>query len=351
MQDSQPASNHPQSFMSLSIAIVPLSVGVIGLGSLGTKRAAALRETHGGRLVAVADQQPDRAIRAATDFGVPALSTDDLLASEQVDVVLICTPNSSHAELSIAAMNAGKHVLCEKPIACSPAEGGKIAAAARETGRSFKMGSNHRYFRSVRAAYDLVQSNAIGQVLTMFCRIGHNGERLRDTWYWDSGQSGGGALLDTGCHVLDLCRWFMGDFTTCTGATSRVFWKEAGVEDTASGTLLTADGRLAVVTTSRRLFSGYLHIEINGSAGFAWLDARRDVFAADRLTWGEKAGRSPPQVLDFFADQSNSMVLELDDFFSAIQTGRKLTPDADDGLAILRITDALYSHQTTRIAV
>lgn len=329
--------------------MVPLSVGVIGLGSLGTKRASALRETHGGRLVAVADLQPDRASRAASDFGVPALSTDELLASGRVDVVLICTPNSSHADLSIAAMNAGKHVLCEKPIACSPAEAVEIAATARSTGRNFKMGSNHRYFRSVRAAYDLVQSNAIGEVLTMFCRIGHNGERIRDTWYWDSGQSGGGALVDTGCHVVDLCRWFMGEFSRCTGATSQVFWKTAGVEDTASGTLLTDDGRLAVVTTSRRLFSGYLHLEINGSNGFAWLDARRDVFAVDRLTWGVGSSRTAPQVVDFTADQSNSMALELDDFFSAIRSGRSLAPNADDGLAILRIVDALYAHPSSSI--
>jgi predicted dehydrogenase len=327
-----------------------LAVGIIGVGSLGVKRASALAECRFGHLAAVADCDAARSAAVAAEYGVPALSISELLATPSIDAVLVCTPNASHADLSVAALQAGKHLLCEKPIGCQPTDAERIVAAVAETGRVFKMGSNHRYFRSVRAVRELIKSGSIGEILSMICRIGHNGERIQGSWYWAPEQAGGGALLDSGSHLVDLCRWFMGDFVACSGAAAQSFWKSAGVEDTASGILLTAAGRMAVLTTSRRLFSGYLHIEINGTNGFAWLDGRRDVFGVDRVTWSNSSNRNAPHVLDFSDDRSNSMALELDDFFDAIAAGRAISPSASDGLEVLRIITAIYAHPLTQLS-
>ena len=121
----------------------------------------------------------------------------------------------------------------------------------------FQLASNHRFFESVIYAKKLVDEGAIGKVLNFNGRIGHNGERLKDSWFWKKDISGGGTLLDNGCHLLDLSRLFVGNFVSGKGQTSNVYWKNIEVEDTASGIFKTEDGRTATIFCSWRLFSGY----------------------------------------------------------------------------------------------
>ena len=147
----------------------------------------------------------------------------------------------------------------------------------------FQMGSNHRYFESVMYAKKLVNNNEIGDVLSFTGRIGHDGERLKNSWFWDKELSGGGTLLDNGCHLLELSRYFMGDFTSGGGSISNSYWKNISVEDTANGFFQTKDGKTASIFCSWRLLSGYFFFELNGTNGYINVDGRFDTHGGDKI--------------------------------------------------------------------
>ena len=206
-------------------------------------------------------------------------------------------------------MRSGKHVLCEKPVARNAQEALEILKISNETGKKVKVGSNHRYFSSVLKARQIFDSGYIGKVVSFNGRIGHNGERIGGSWFWDKEQSGGGAILDNGCHLLDIARWFMGDFVKGSGLTANAYWKDTEVEDTATGVFATEDGRVATINASWRLLSGYFHFELNGEKGYITVDGRFDTHGGDRVFVRnlEEGVKYNPLISDMFAQNHTNL--------------------------------------------
>jgi len=321
--------------------------GVIGVGSFGRKRAQAVIESR-GQLVAVADTQESRATRVAAELGVLALPPPALLADPRIDAVIVCTPNRDHAAIGLQAVEQHKHVIIEKPLARSSAEAAPLASAARKAGVFVKTGANHRFFPSVQRARQLLLEGAIGEVLHFNGRIGHDGERLAGSWSWDAAMSGGGSMLDNGCHLLDIARWIMGPFVAVTGMRSNVYWRDCGVEDTAAAVYATAAGKMAVISASWRQLSGYLHFEVNGSDGYLTVDGRFDTHGGDRLYWQSRKAGSDIFALDFGHRPQRSYVDELDAFIDAVAAGVTPEPTVEDGIEVLRMVEALYRADGTR---
>ena len=197
-----------------------MNFAAIGLGSFGKKRARAIKESKFAKLVALYDNNPSILDNASKELHVPIKDYKEILKDNTIEVLAICTPNKFHKDIIIAALNAGKHVFCEKPLARNFKEAQEIYEISKKTNKVVQVGSNHRYFESVKYAKKLVDQGVIGEVLSFNGRIGHNGERLKDTWFWKKEISGGGTLLDNGCHLLDLSRYFMGNFNKGTGVVS-----------------------------------------------------------------------------------------------------------------------------------
>ena len=143
----------------------------------------------------------------------------------------------------------------------------------------------------------MIEDNEIGKILSFSGRIGHNGERIKDTWFWKKDMSGGGTLIDNGCHLLDLSRYFLGNFTRGSGITSNIFWKNIEVEDTAFGNFKTEDGKVASIFCSWRLLSGYFFFEINGSEGYINVDGRFDTHGGDKIFGKEKKKKLTLKIL------------------------------------------------------
>ena len=328
-----------------------INVAVVGAGSFGQKRAEAVKACQNGRLVAVADKDGSRAEAAAKKLNVRALSPEEVWVDPSVEAVVIAAPNKFHVTLVESALSAGKHVLCEKPLARNVAEARRMVSAASRTGLTLKTGSNHRYFASIRKAREIFTSGLIGEVISFNGRIGHNGERVKDTWFWDKDIAGGGTLLDNGCHLMDIARWFMGDFVEACGMTANVYWKDCPVEDTASGVFATADGRLCTINSSWRQLSGYFFFEVNGSEGYLTVDGRFDTHGGDRIYRQSRRDGGVIHSLDFGHLKPDSYVLELEDFFDALADERPAEPSGQDGLEVIKMVEAIYESHGRKVSI
>lgn len=320
-----------------------MNFAVIGLGSFGIKRAKAIKSSKVAKLKTIFDLNNQSLEKAKEILSVQSYNLEKILGDKSIDVVCICTPNKFHKDLIIRSLNSGKHVFCEKPLARNFKEAEEIFEVSKKSKAILQIASNHRFFESVLFAKKLVDKGTIGEVLSFTGRIGHNGERLKDSWFWDKEISGGGTLLDNGCHLLDLSRFFVGNFISGNGIVSNTYWKNISVEDTASGVFKTKDGKTASIFCSWRLLSGYFFFELNGSEGYVNVDGRFDTHGGDKIFWStKKDGKFYSE--DFSHIKPNSYQLEIDNFVNNLKNGKPCSPNAKDALEVMRMIKFIYEN-------
>ena len=192
------------------------NVAIVGCGLIGQKRAKALGRA---RLVACADIVGERAEALARNHGAFATSNwREAIDRDQVTLVVVATTNNLLAEITKGALEAGKHVLVEKPAALSVAELDGVIAAQKKSGRLVRVGFNHRYHPALLQAKALLDAGELGDMMFVRGRYGHGGRIGYDReWRADPKLSGGGELIDQGVHLIDLARLFMGDISRTTG--------------------------------------------------------------------------------------------------------------------------------------
>ena len=264
--------------------MMDLGVGIVGCGLIGQKRAKALGA--GGKLVACADLDAERAKNLAYGTGAQVyLDWRELVASRSVDVVIIATLHDSLAEITLAAAQAGKHVLVEKPAARSAAELTPVIAAMKQHGIKVHVGFNHRYHRSLLKAKEIVDSGALGELMFVRSRYGH-GARVGYEKEWRSNRalSGGGELIDQGPHLIDLSRWFLGDFVEVQGFAHTYFW-EMPVDDNGFMLLKTAKKQAAFLHVSCTEWKNLFSMEIYGKFGKLDLSGLGGSYGLEKITW------------------------------------------------------------------
>jgi predicted dehydrogenase len=322
-----------------------IRVAVIGAGSFGSKRAIAVQSCRNASLVGVADLLKENSKRVAEDLGVEVLDMEEVYDRQDIDAVIVAVPNKFHMPVTIKALEGNKHVLCEKPLSRTVEEAEAMVLTASKAGKLLKTGSNHRYFESVKKAYEVLKSGVIGDIISFNGRIGNNGERLQNSWFVNKELSGGGTLLDNGCHLLDIARWFMGDFVHGLGMTSNVYWKNCSVEDSATGIFKTSEGKIATINSSWRQLSGYIHFEVNGTDGYITVDGRFDSHGGDNVYWQSLSGNKQIHCINFGHVAQNSYVEELEEFFDAVQHGREPTPSGKEGVEVVKMVQSVYASE------
>lgn len=191
----------------------PIRVGVIGAG-VGAAHLDAYNKLAGVEVVGLADLNDERAAQVATTYAVPTTYHDygDLLARPDLDAVSVCLPNMLHAPVTIAALQQGKHVLVEKPMARTVAEDEAMIAAAQAADRILMVAFNHRYRGDVQWLKQYIESGALGRIYYAKAHwMRRSGIPRLGSWFVGKEQAGGGPLIDLGVHVLDMALYLMGE--------------------------------------------------------------------------------------------------------------------------------------------
>lgn len=227
-------------------------IGVIGCGKISQVRHIPEYEANpNAQIVGLFDVNVERARALAAEHGCRAYDTlEDLLADPKIDAVSVCTSNATHAESTIAALKAGKHVLCEKPMAITIEECEAMVAAAREAGLKLMIDQNQRFARAHVRAKELLDAGKIGDVLTFRTTFGHGGPETwsvdpgTGSWFFDPKRAAMGAMADLGVHKTDLVQWLIGQ--RVVSATARVATLD---KRDAEGNLVGVDDNALVIYT------------------------------------------------------------------------------------------------------
>jgi predicted dehydrogenase len=319
-----------------------MRVGIVGCGLIGKKRADSLGDA---RLVACADHDLERAKAIAARPG--ARSTTDWRAvaeADDVDIVVIATPHDSLAEITLTAVKAGKHVLVEKPAARSAAELEPVVAEAERRKAHVQVGFNHRFHRAFRKARELVDSGALGELMFLRARYGHGGRVGYDKeWRATPAISGGGELIDQGVHLIDLSRWFLGDFAHVAGSAHTYFWNMP-VDDNVFLMLRTAKGQVAHLHASSSEWKNTFSMEIYGRIGKLHIEGLGGSYGMEKLTWYRMTPEmGPPETTAWeYPMEDDSWRVEFAHFLDEIRNKRPPSRGLRDALAALRVVKQIY---------
>ena len=240
------------------------NIGVIGCGKIAQVRHIPEYMDHPqANLVGLFDLNSERTRELAGKYGAKAYSSwEELLADPTIDAVSVCVANNAHAEISIAALKAGKHVLCEKPMATTLADCEAMVAAARESGKFLMIGQNQRLTRAHQKARELVEQGALGDIISFRTTFGHGGPETwsvdpgKNTWFFDKNKAAMGAMADLGIHKTDLIQYLTGQTVVETTARVTTLDKRGpdgqliGVDDNAICIYRLKNGAIGTMTAS-----------------------------------------------------------------------------------------------------
>jgi predicted dehydrogenase len=326
-------------------------VAIVGCGLIGRKRAAALA---GARLVACADAVPERAAdlarRVAGAVAVPG--AEEAVRHPDADIVIVATTNDALTPLATAALDAGKHVLVEKPAARNVDEIDALARAARRTNRRVRVGFNHRYHPALIEARSIVDAGALGPLMFVRGRYGHGGRvGYEREWRSDPALSGGGELIDQGVHLIDLAGWFLGNFSDVQGVAATYFWKMS-VDDNAFMTLRTLDGQTAFLHVSCTEWKNLFSLEIYGHNGKIAIDGLGGSYGVERIAhYRMLREMGPPEtVIHEYPGGDQSWQLEFAEFIDDITQDREPQAGLDAARRALVVVEEIYRKSGYRFA-
>jgi predicted dehydrogenase len=336
-------------------------IGVIGAGSISEAHLQAYVKNPNVVLYAICDLNEQRAKEKAEKYGAVKVYTDyhELLADSQIHGVSICTWNNTHAEISIAALQAGKHVLVEKPLSKTVKEALQVEKAVTETGNLLQVGFVRRFGANTQILKQFIDHQELGEIYyakaSCLRRLGNPGG-----WFADRGRSGGGPLIDLGVHVIDLCWYLMGkpkvksvsgNVYNKLGNRPNIknlsFYKAADynaelndVEDLANALIRFDNGASLMVDVSFTLHAkkDEMAVKIYGEHGGAEIEPELMMVTEKHDT----ILNIQPQVDHLTFDFYGSFQEEINHFVHCIETGESTISPVEDGVEIMKILSAIY---------
>ncbi len=329
-----------------------VGVGLVGSGFVGQAHAEAFSQSTIASVRAVASRSPERAAEFAARWGIPAWHTDyrELVERADVDLVCVAAPNSLHRDIVVAAAEAGKHVICEKPLARTLREADEMIAACRRAGVKLMYAEEICFAPKYVRAKQLADEGALGDVYMVRQSEQHYGPH--SDWFWDPDLAGGGVLMDMGCHGIEFARWVYGKPSVRTVSAevgTFVHRQRTRAEDHAIVTLRFDDRRAALIEASWAKPGGMDdRAEILGSRGVTYADLLRGTSLTTFSDVGygyavEKAPDTRGWTFTMFDELWNyGFPQEMDHFARCVAEDAVPLETGEDGRAVLEIIYAAY---------
>jgi predicted dehydrogenase len=323
-------------------------VGIVGCGAVASKRARALGPND--QLVATADIELVRAESLASDHSGCDSFNDwrSVVDHPATEVIVVATANDKLSEVSLAAVDRGKRVLVEKPGARNSKEMEPLTRLAARNKVPVKVGFNHRFHPAFIQARQIWETGDLGELMYIRGRYGHGGRLgYEKEWRADPTIAGGGELLDQGVHLIDLSRWFAGEFSEVEGHVDSYFWKMP-VEDNGFMLLQTARQQVAWLHVSCTEWKNLFSFEIFGRNGKLEIDGLGGSYGIERLTYYRMLPQmGPPESMVYeYPGADESWAMEFAYFTQCIQDGREPQGNLHDAEAALRIVETLYEKRS-----
>ncbi|SHF75101.1 Gfo/Idh/MocA family protein [Ornithinibacillus halophilus] len=338
-----------------------LKVGVIGVGSISELHIEPYKNNKKVELVAFCDVNEARVQEKGKKYEVEQLYTDykELLKNEDIDAVSICTWNNSHADIAIAALEAGKHVLVEKPLSMTVEEAEAVQAAVEKTGKVLQVGFVRRHASNAKLLKTFIDHDDLGEIYyakaSCLRRLGNPGG-----WFSDSSKSGGGPLIDLGVHMIDICWYLMGKPKPVSvsgntynklGNRSHVknlsFYKAADydptlndVEDLTNAMIRFENGASLLVDVSFTLQAkkDEISVKLFGDKGGAEIEPELAIVSEKHDTILNMA----PQVDNLGFDFNQAFTSEINHFVDCCLEGKENIAPVQDGVEVMRMLNAVY---------
>ncbi len=343
-----------------------IKIGIIGVGSISKQHISGYNANPDAELYAFCDIDEKKLEKKGAEYGITKLYTDynEMLALPEIDAVSVCTWNAAHKECAIAALKAGKHVLCEKPMAMSKEEALEMQKVADEAGKLLMIGFVRRHGNDTAVIKDFIDTDSLGELYyakaTYLRRNGNPGG-----WFGNKALSGGGPLIDLGVHVIDFVRYLMGNpkAVSVYGATfnklgdrPHIKGKDGyisetnnvenicDVEDLATALIKFDNGAVLSIEASFSLNikKDEGEIQLFGTKGGAKFAPELEIYTEinDYLTDISFNMPTAPQFGQIFIN-------EIAHFIDCIKNGTECIAPAEDGVELMAILDAIYESART----
>ena len=326
---------------------MPFRVGIAGFGKMGQIRAETL-EAAGCTIVSVYDVHYDHEPKYRK-----AASVDEIIADPSIDAVVVWRPTLMNKRTPIAALQAGKHVFCEKPPCFNGTEMREIIAVEKASGKTLMYGFNHRHHRAIQKMKELVDSGNFGRVLWMRGRYGKSVDAsYLNTWRTDPKLAGGGILLDQGIHMLDLFLHIGGQpLDEVNAMVSNLYWQTPGLEDNVFAIMRNRASGMSVslhstMTQWRHLFSLEVFLE-RGQVALNGLKTGSGSYGEEILTWAVNRAAAPAANFEdevkLRYETDHSWAVEAELFIECVKTGAPVKAGSSaQALEVLDLIDHIY---------
>ncbi len=323
-----------------------LKIGIIGCGVIGARRGKIINSSTDAEVTAVADIDMSKAKSLGEQLKCEYFDDwNKVISRDDIDAVVVSTTNNHLAKISYEAAVRKKHVFCEKPLGRNVEE---VRMAVEEASRQkivFKTGFTLRFHPGIQKIKSLIDDNTIGKILFIRCRYGITGRPdYEKEWRAIPEISGGGELIDQGIHVLDLFRWFLGDFSHICGSIGTLFW-DMKVEDNAFAVLATNSNQIASMHVSWTQWNNIFSFEIFGDEGYVIMEGLGGAYGPEKVILGKKSSPDkwpPEEEIMVFDHPEISWEKEWNEFVLSIKNTREPSGSGVDGLEALKLVFKIY---------